>query len=179
LIGFLQSSVQKYGEKKVASSIYELAQKSMYDLMWMLAGDLEPWLILDLYKAYHAANSDPAVLSVYERFKAGNVNRTIVPEVFALDKKYDEHQWWKRVRTRMLENVDKYIAGKLQVTNTPPPNLFAGANGAPVITPNVEPTPIPAQNSPTTTEEEEDTEDPDDEDSDNSDISDLFSNLLS
>jgi hypothetical protein len=186
LIGFLQSSVSKYGEKKVANSIYELAQKSLYDLMWMLAGDLEPWLILDLYKAYAVSMSDPAVLKVYERFKAGNVNRTIVPEVFALDKKYNEFEWWRRVRTRMLENVDKYIAGNLKVSGTPP-NIQFGSDGKPIIgalpifaqalAPVAQSQPQPARA--TTTEDPDDPDEEDGEDSDNFEAADLFESLLS
>lgn len=38
LITFLQKAVKSYGQKKVARSIYELAQKDLYDLIWMLAG---------------------------------------------------------------------------------------------------------------------------------------------
>lgn len=132
LITFLKQAVKKYGEKKVASSIHELAQRSLYDLVWLLAGDLEPWLIYDMYKMYNAANSDAAVLSVYERFRAGQVNRSVVPEVFALDKKYNEFSWYRRVRGRMLENVDKYIAGSLKVTN-PPPKIEFGPDGKPII----------------------------------------------
>lgn len=87
----------------------------------MLAGDLDTYLIFDLYNVYSAAQSDPQVLSVYSRFRAGRVNRTIVPEVFALDRKYDQYSWWQRVRGRMLSSVDRYIAGTWSGGGTPPP----------------------------------------------------------
>ncbi|CAL8124288.1 unnamed protein product [Orchesella dallaii] len=132
LITFLQSAVKNYGQKKVAKSIYELAQKNMYDLIWMLAGDLDTFLIFDLYNLYSAAQSDTQVLSVYERFRAGNVSRAIVPEVFALDRKYDQYEWWQRVRGRMLASVDKYIAGKQLSTATAPPIVY-DKDGKPII----------------------------------------------
>jgi hypothetical protein len=133
LISFLQKAVKKYGEKKVATSVHELAQHSMYDLIWLLAGELDTWLIYDLYKMYNTASADERVLSVYEKFRAGQVNRTIVPEVFSLDKKYNEFAWYKRVRTRLLENVDKYMDGSLKLGSNPPPKIEFTPDGKPVI----------------------------------------------
>lgn len=100
----------------------------------MLAGDLDTYLIFDLYNVYSAAQTDPKILSVYHRFRAGNVSREIVPEVFALDKKYDQYNWWQRVRGRMLNSVDKYIAGKFDINSgiTPPPIVY-DKDGKPII----------------------------------------------
>lgn len=181
-MSFLQKSVKKYGEKKVATSIHELAQNSLYNLVWYLAGDLEPWLIYDLYKLYNTASADSRVLFVYEKFRAGQVNRSIVPEVFALDKKYNEHTWYRRVRSRLLENVDKYMAGSLLVTN-PPPKIEFGPDGKPIIEgqPETEIAAVVAKASTTrrppgvgdTTDE-----DPDDPDNSDLDLEDLFENFI-
>lgn len=109
----------------------------MYDLIWMLAGELDTYLIFDLYNAYSAAQSDPKVRSIYERFRAGDVNRTIVPEVFALDRKYNEFSWWQRVRGRLLTSVEKYIAGTLVVkdlvSSITPPMIEYGEGGEVII----------------------------------------------
>lgn len=90
-------------------------------------------MIFDLYNVYTAAQTDTNVLSVYERFRAGNVNRTIVPEVFALDKKYDQFAWWQRVRGRMLNSVDKYMAGTFDIGNKTPPTIEYDKDGKVII----------------------------------------------
>lgn len=126
---YLKKLVAKHGEKKVASSIYELAQMPMYDLMWKLAGELDAWLVYDLYNSYSHAQSDPEVLEIWEKFRSGKVDRTVVPDVFAVDKRYNEYSWYRRVRRRMMANVDKYIGGTLEANTGPPPDFESIAQG--------------------------------------------------
>lgn len=129
---------------------------------------------------YNTAVADPEVVSVYERFRAGNISRAIVPEVFALDKRYNEHEWYRRVRTRLLESTDKYMAGNLVIAVTPPTIEF-GPDGHPIINhkPELAPATPPSVVVVATTKKIVGAEgDPDDEDPEDSEESSFIEDIL-
>lgn len=117
--------MKRFGEAKAAEAFASLDQLPLGLVMKILLVEMDKDLATDIVAMQrYAQTSDKALITMIGRIVAGDKN--VPKEIFAMDLKLMKFPWWMRIRDRMLNNLEKYVAAYSLV----PVSARSAANGA-------------------------------------------------